>query len=599
MHSEVEYAVFGVLMCANLGLGLYFSCARRVRKQATTEEMFLGSRSLRTLPLAGSVLASMLSAIGVIGFSAHYYAYGFHYLWNFMSAPLIAVIVSKMVIPVLYQLKVTSVFEYLRMRYGNKIGLTACGIYFFISVTIGAVALFTASVAVSTIFNASLSWSTVGIGIASTIYTSLGGMRGVVWTDCVQSLLILMAPITVVTKVIYDSHYQGDRLRPASDFNIKEYIFDASLDFTKDENVWACMIGLFVHSLFRSGMDQVVVQRYLAARKLKEAQSITYIGVTLNALYNFIMAGMAVALVYWYRDCDPLLSGAITKLDQMLPFYVKENLGEFPGFSGLFLTGVVSAATSTVSSIINSQAAVFYVDVISQYRKFTSEQAAAFTKKSALFFGCVLTACAVAVPHLGSAVRLILVLHSGGTAPFVGLFILGLVFPWANAKGAAVGTLVAGSLQLWLMFGKIALDIHSPRMGVTVDYCPVNVTLPVTSNATFLVDEVSSVERLSDHEENSLLGFYQFSAYWSLIFTMVLTISVGVTVSLLTGEKRTCAENFPLTSKVALRLWRKLRLLPKAEVDIPAQAEEDEDEKDILRHEFRRDESFNSNESNV
>lgn len=272
MRSEVEYAVFGALMCANLGFGLYFSCARRVRKQATTEEMFLGSRSLRTLPLAGSVLASMLSAIGVIGFSAHYYAYGFHYLWNFMSAPLIAVIVSKMVIPVLYQLKVTSVFEYLRMRYGNKIGLTACGIYFFISVTIGAVALFTASVAVSTIFNASLSWSTVGIGIASTIYTSLGGMRGVVWTDCVQSLLILMAPITVVTKVIYDSHYQGDRLRPANDFNIKEYMFDASLDFTKDENVWACMIGLFVHSLFRSGMDQVVVQRYLAARKLKEAQ---------------------------------------------------------------------------------------------------------------------------------------------------------------------------------------------------------------------------------------------------------------------------------------------------------------------------------------
>lgn len=111
MRTEVEYAVFGALMCANLGFGLYFSCARRARKEATTEEMFLGSRSLRTLPLAGSVLASMLSAIGVIGFSAHYYAYGFHYLWNFLSAPLIAVIVSKMVIPVLYQLKVTSVFE--------------------------------------------------------------------------------------------------------------------------------------------------------------------------------------------------------------------------------------------------------------------------------------------------------------------------------------------------------------------------------------------------------------------------------------------------------------------------------------------------------
>ncbi|KAL1436405.1 hypothetical protein MTO96_049639 [Rhipicephalus appendiculatus] len=136
-------------------------------------------------------------------------------------------------------------------------------------------------------------------------------------------------------------------------------------------------------------------------------------------------------------------------------------------------------------------------------------------------------------------------------------------------------------------------------MGVTIDYCPINATFPITNNSTFIVDEVLSVERLSDHQENSLIGFYQISAYWSLIFTTFLTISVGVAVSLLTGEKRTCAENFPLTSKVALRLWRKLRLLPKAEAEIPAKVEEDEDEKDILRHEFRRDESFDSNESNV
>ncbi|CAN7992885.1 unnamed protein product, partial [Ixodes hexagonus] len=110
-------------------------------------------------------------------------------------------------------------------------------------------------------------------------------------------------------------------------------------------NVWAVLIGLFVHSLFRSGMDQVVVQRYLAARNLHEAQRTAYIGLTLNAAYGMTMGGMALALVYWFRDCDPMLSGAITKLDQILPYYVKENLSEFPGFSGMFLTGVVSAAT--------------------------------------------------------------------------------------------------------------------------------------------------------------------------------------------------------------------------------------------------------------
>ncbi|CAN7992887.1 unnamed protein product, partial [Ixodes hexagonus] len=97
-------------MCANLGLGLFFSF-KRGKKAETTDEMFLGSRTLRTLPLAMSVLASMLSAISVIGFSGHYYAFGFHYLWNFLSAPLVALIVAKVIIPALYDLKVTSVFE--------------------------------------------------------------------------------------------------------------------------------------------------------------------------------------------------------------------------------------------------------------------------------------------------------------------------------------------------------------------------------------------------------------------------------------------------------------------------------------------------------
>ncbi|KAH8033371.1 hypothetical protein HPB51_011439 [Rhipicephalus microplus] len=176
-----------------------------------------------------------------------------------------------------------------------------------------------------------------------------------------------------------------------------------------------------------------------------------------------------------------------------------------------------SRQASTVSSIINSQAAVFYVDVISQYRKFSSQQAAAFTKKSG-FYGR----------------RATLTDHDTHLCAQM----------W-TLQGAAIGTLVAGSLQLWLMFGKIALDIHSPRMGVTVDYCPVNTTFPVTYNSTFIDDEVSSVERYK----------YRF-------------VRVNV------GERR-------------------------GGDNIPAEFKEDEDEKDILRHEFRRDESFDSNESNV
>ncbi|CAN7990200.1 unnamed protein product, partial [Ixodes pacificus] len=86
------------------------------------------------------------------------------------------------------------------MRYGNKVGLAACGIYLFLSQTIGAVALFSASLATATVFQVPLIWTTMAIGLAGTVYTALGGLRGVVWTDCVQAVLILMAPVTVIAK---------------------------------------------------------------------------------------------------------------------------------------------------------------------------------------------------------------------------------------------------------------------------------------------------------------------------------------------------------------------------------------------------------------
>uniref|UniRef100_A0A1S4L764 Uncharacterized protein n=2 Tax=Ixodes scapularis TaxID=6945 RepID=A0A1S4L764_IXOSC len=153
-----------------------------------------------------------------------------------------------------------------------------------------------------------------------------------------------------------------------------------NLDFTSDENFWSCFLGLYVHNLFRAGMDQTVVQRYLASRTLRDAQRIMVIGIALNVFYMIVIGLMALALIYWYRDCDPMLTGAIKKFDQILPYYVKQNLMDLPGFSGLFLTGVVSAATSTISSIINSQAAVCYVDVVSQYKKLSDSHVTLLTK---------------------------------------------------------------------------------------------------------------------------------------------------------------------------------------------------------------------------
>ncbi|EEC10090.1 sodium-dependent multivitamin transporter, putative, partial [Ixodes scapularis] len=125
------FAVFGVLMVVVLGLGLFFSFRRR--SSLSVEEVFLGSRTLQMIPLALSVLATLVSSTGIISFTAHFYAYGMNMLWCILPYLMMIPVIVHIIIPVLYRLKVTSVFEYLGARYGSKISLTACIIYFLLT----------------------------------------------------------------------------------------------------------------------------------------------------------------------------------------------------------------------------------------------------------------------------------------------------------------------------------------------------------------------------------------------------------------------------------------------------------------------------------
>ncbi|KAH7939353.1 hypothetical protein HPB52_011383 [Rhipicephalus sanguineus] len=164
-----------------------------------------------------------------------------------------------------------------------------------------------------------------------------GGLRGVVWTDCAQLIFMIFAPLTVIAKVFIDMKASHWNVQPLTDFDIRKYMGNIALDFSHDETAWATFLGSAAISLYRIGLDQAVVQRCMASRTLAEAQ----------------------------RGCDPRLSGAIASYDQILPYYVKTYLIKFKGFTGIFLTSIVSAALSTTSSTINSQAAVLYVDILS------------------------------------------------------------------------------------------------------------------------------------------------------------------------------------------------------------------------------------------
>ncbi|XP_040358096.1 sodium-coupled monocarboxylate transporter 1 [Ixodes scapularis] len=346
-------------------------------------------------------------------------------------------------------------------------------------------------------------------------------------------------------------------------FSYNRVVFPPSttLDFTKDENIWACLIGALPLHMYRSCLDQMVVQRYLASRTLEDAKWTAGVGLTLLSLFHLSLIGIGILLIYWFRDCDPLLSGSIKQLDQILPFYVKEHFAEFPGFSGLFLAGVVSAAISTISSIINSQAAVLYTDVVSQYFTLTELQATRVTRCLALAAGTVMTLYSAAIPYMGSASRIFMMVYNAVTGPFVGLFLMALIFPCVNSKGAGTATVLAIAFESWLMCNKFLMDVRPQRIPVTLDNCPGNHTtfLTGTSNETFVS---------TPNVPQDLFILLKLSSYWSNSISTILTILLGLAMSALTGGLKNSSKMEHLTSDVFLRLWRWMKLISPADVAV-------------------------------
>lgn len=110
MSLPAEYGVFGAIMIANLGLGLYFAFKENSR-EITTAEFFLGNRKLQIVPLAVSGFASLMASTSIVAFIGHFYAYGFHMIWCCGTVLLVLPFITHVIVPVLYSLKVTSIFE--------------------------------------------------------------------------------------------------------------------------------------------------------------------------------------------------------------------------------------------------------------------------------------------------------------------------------------------------------------------------------------------------------------------------------------------------------------------------------------------------------
>merc|ERR1712025_1450884 len=180
---------------------------------------------------------------------------------------------------------------------------------------------------------------------------------------------------------VFDRNYQSGRVE----------LFNFKADMRNRHTVWSLIIGGFFTWLSVYGINQTQVQRYLTVKKSSQAVKAIWLNVLGIGSLLLICAYAGLVVFAFYHDCDPITTRQVEKKDQLFPLFVMQVMGDYPGVPGLFVAGGFSGALSTVSSGLNSLAAVCLKDFIASgcNISLTEEKQTIVTKVLAVVFGII------------------------------------------------------------------------------------------------------------------------------------------------------------------------------------------------------------------
>ncbi|KAK4295680.1 hypothetical protein Pmani_031780 [Petrolisthes manimaculis] len=383
MFSGWDWAVFSVFLTASLSIGWVAGLVQRrnIKKGEEDAEFLMGGRSRRRVPDGGTIVEPCscghvyLSRCHVhqygprnipmffphrAGNPAEMYSHGTQLWLNLIGLSLGFVYVHKVVLRVLYPLKITSVYTYIEKRFQSRfltsfaIITTMIGTFFYMGLV-----SYSPSLAMETVTGFPTWGSIIILGLICTLYSSWGGVRAVVYTDILQTFVMFSGIIVIMVLATVEVGGLSEVWKIAEEHGRVEW-WNINPDPLQRHSVWTVTVQGYFTALIVFGMGQPQVQRILSVNKWNKAIFAHYLDlVMLLALYSCCNY-MGVAVFAVYADCDPMATGDIDKPDEILPYYVTDKLSGFYGLPGLFIAALYAGSLSSYSSQINAVSAVMW-----------------------------------------------------------------------------------------------------------------------------------------------------------------------------------------------------------------------------------------------
>ncbi|XP_030056556.1 sodium-coupled monocarboxylate transporter 2 [Microcaecilia unicolor] len=521
-----DYVVFAALFLVSAGIGVFF--AIKERKKATSREFLVGGKQMTCGPVALSLTASFMSAVTVLGTPSEVYRYGASFLLFIISYTFVIIFTAELFLPVFYRSGITSAYEYLELRFDKIIRYAATVIYILQTILYTGVVVYAPALALNQVTGFDLWASVFATGIVCTFYCTLGGLKAVVWTDAFQMVVMVVGFLTVLVQGTILNGGPAKILEIASN-NSRLYIVDFDPDPLRRHTFWTIAVGGTFTWLGVYGVNQSTIQRCISCKSELHAKLALYLN--LIGLWVILLCAVFSGLIMYshYRNCDPWTAGFISAPDQLMPYFVMDIFSTMSGLPGLFVACAFSGTLSTVAASINALATVTFEDFVKNIFKNLSDRKSTWISKGlCIVFGVICTSMAVAASLMGSIVQAALSIHGMCGGPMLGLFTLGIVFPWSNWKGAIGGLLTGILLSFWAGIGAFIYPAPSAKaqpLDLSTDLC---VRSNITQTTLFTPTEASFRPQLAD-------TWYSMSYLYYSAVGFLGCIIAGLLISFITG----------------------------------------------------------------
>jgi SSS family transporter len=438
----LNYTTLTLYLIVMLGIGVSFT-----NKNKTTDDFFRGGRSIAWWVAGLSIFATMLSSITFMAIPAQSYSVGWNlYLGN--SYLLITPLVVAVYLPFYRKLNVTSAYDYLERRFNVATRLVASTLFILFQVGRVAIVLYLPALALATVTNLDVSVCILAMGLLCILYTVLGGIKAVVWTDAAQAVVLMLGAIWALTTIIL--RVDGGMEAVISTASTHGKFFGNvpwRLDYTIGAG-WLIIFGSIFTNLFPYTASQDVVQRYLVTKDQKTAARAIWANAFISPFAQALFFAIGTALFVFYRQHPERLDPTLP-LDGIFPQFIVRELPA--GIAGILVAGIFAAAQSTLSSSLNSVATAYVTDFYRRFRPAATDGACLkLARWATALVGLFGTAVALvlAKSDIRSLWEIFLAVIGlfGGTVS--GLFVLGIFTRRATGAGALAGALVSAAAVL-------------------------------------------------------------------------------------------------------------------------------------------------------